>query len=417
MIGLHLTDTRRMEALARQIEAMGCPVICVADEAYSADLLLVSGDRLRADRQQSMRFPAPFIVVDGEDSAASGLLAARSGAIDYCCQETADSEVVAKAFEWHRQLVGADVETPSPASESVFSQARKVAPTDVALMIAGESGTGKEVLARHIHARSRRNAGAFVAVNCAAIPDNMLEALLFGHEKGAFTGANESRPGKFELAEGGTLLLDEVTEMPVSLQAKLLRVLQEKEVERVGARSPRAVDVRVIATTNRNVKDAVAQGLLREDLYFRLSVFTLTLPPLRERQAEIPGLVRHFLHKHRRLTQPRQVLSVASDVLTQFERYRWPGNVRELENVIQRALVLSAGDRIELSDIDLGMAALDSRAGELTARMMIAEGETILAALRANDGKRAVTAEVLGISERTLRYKLRRLRDLGMEVT
>lgn len=415
MIALQFKDAARRDTLARQLAAMGCPL--ESGEGTDADLLLIDGGSLEIEPENALRLPLPFIVIDGEDSAAAAMRAARKGAIDYFTTGMEDTRVVAGAFEWHRKLVGTEVETPGPASASVFSQARKVAPTDVALLIAGESGSGKEVLARHIHAHSGRRSGPFIAVNCAAIPDNMLEAILFGHEKGAFTGAQDSRPGKFELADGGTLLLDEITEMPTALQAKLLRVLQEKEVERVGARAPRAINVRVVATTNRAVRDAVEKGVLREDLYYRLSVFTLTLPPLRARRAEIPGLARHFLHKHRRLTQPRQVLEVAPEVLEQFGSYRWPGNVRELENVIQRALVLSEGSRIELRDIDLGMTALDTRASELATRMLMAEGETILAALRAQGGKRLATAEALGISERTLRYKLRKLKDLGMEVS
>jgi two-component system, response regulator FlrC len=418
MIGLCLDSIQRSESLARKLSDMGCDVsITTPDASLRVDLLVFDSLSFgKLDITLSRRLP-PCIVIDGQNDAAAGIAAVRQGALDYLISQTSDVEVIGGVFEWHKRCSGGGVQTLSPASERLFEQARRVAATDVAVLLSGESGTGKEVLARFIHSSSARQTSAFVTVNCAAIPDNMLEAMLFGHEKGAFTGATESRPGKFELADRGTLLLDEITEMPLALQAKLLRVLQEREVERIGARAPRCVDVRVIATTNRNLQAAVKSGQLREDLYFRLSVFPLALPPLRNRPEEIPGLVNHFLHKHRRLVAPRLVRGVTSAVLETFSRYDWPGNVRELENVIQRALVLCDDDQIDRVHIDLGMTRLDSQTGELAQSLLLAEGETIIAALRAHAGHRVHTAEALGISERTLRYKLRRLKDLGMDVT
>ncbi len=418
MIGLCLDSLQRSESLALKLGNMGCDVsILTPDSSLRADLVVFDSLSYGKLDPSLCRTLPPCIVIDGQNDAAAGIAAVRQGALDYLISQTSDVDVIGGVFEWHKRCSGGGVQTLSPASERLFEQARRVATTDVAVLLSGESGTGKEILARFIHGNSARQTAAFVTVNCAAIPDNMLEAMLFGHEKGAFTGASESRPGKFELADRGTLLLDEITEMPLALQAKLLRALQEREVERIGARAPRGVDVRVIATTNRDLQAALKSGQLREDLYFRLSVFPLTLPPLRHRPEEIPGLVTHFLHKHRRLVAPRLIRGVTSAVLECFTRYDWPGNIRELENVIQRALVLCDGDQIDRAHIDLGMAKLDGQTGELAQSLLLAEGETIIAALRAHGGHRVHTATALGISERTLRYKLRRLKDLGMDLT
>ncbi len=337
-------------------------------------------------------------------------------------------------------------------TRQLLALADKVAQSDVTVMLTGESGVGKEVYARYIHRRSARGGGPFVALNCAAIPESMLEAVLFGHEKGAFTGAADARPGKFELAHHGTLLLDEVTEMALGLQAKLLRVLQEREVERVGGQSPKAVDVRVIATSNRDLRAAVAQGLLREDLYYRLNVFPLHVPPLRQRPRDILPLAHRLARRHFSGTQLPQL---SAEACRELLRHDWPGNVRELENVMQRALVLAQGGRI-----DVGALALDSEpllarealprdeqpqlieagdvptdelptddvpadaapaAGEpenasasLDRHMRSHESELILRALQATDGHRNQAAARLGISPRTLRYKLARLRESGL---
>ena len=331
-----------------------------------------------------------------------------------------------------------------PASRQLLELAARVARSDSTVLISGESGTGKEVLARYIHQSSPRAGKAFVAINCAAIPDNMLEATLFGHEKGAFTGAIAAQPGKFELADGGTILLDEISEMPLGLQAKLLRVLQEREVERVGARKPLPLDIRVLATTNRDLQGEVAAGRFREDLYYRLSVFPLAWRPLRERPADILPLAERLLVKHasKMRLPPVRLSPESADCL---RRHPWPGNVRELDNAIQRALILQQNNLIQPHDLCLdmpiGLAPLPAAApapvpaaapvatslpplaeeggdaaGALGEDLRRREFELILDTLRSERGRRKETAERLGISPRTLRYKLAQMRDAGLDV-
>jgi two-component system response regulator FlrC len=327
-------------------------------------------------------------------------------------------------------------------SRRLSELARRVAASDCTVLIAGESGTGKEVLARFIHRNSPRATRAFVAVNCAAIPENMLEAMLFGYEKGAFTGAHASHPGKFEQAQGGTLLLDEITEMPLSLQSKLLRVVQEREVERLGGRLPIALDVRLLATTNRNLRTEVSAGRFREDLYYRLNVFPLSTAPLRERRDDVLPLAMRLLTS--RCRPGERIPALSADAAQVLLTYRWPGNVRELDNVMQRALILAngpviqpehihleadSGSRIADRPSDLTAGAVDSllrgsaeetgRANEnnaLAASMSATERDLILDALKSDHGNRQLAAKRLGISPRTLRYKLAKLRDAGVEV-
>ncbi|HEU4604350.1 MAG TPA: sigma-54 dependent transcriptional regulator, partial [Steroidobacteraceae bacterium] len=246
-----------------------------------------------------------------------------------------------------------DMVAVADASRRLADLARRVAQSDCTVLIAGESGTGKEILARFIHRNSSRAAKPFVALNCAAIPENMLEAILFGYERGAFTGAHASHPGKFEQAQGGTLLLDEVTEMPLGLQAKLLRVLQEREVERLGGRMPIALDVRVLATTNRNLRGEVAEGRFREDLYYRLNVFPLATAPLRERRDDVLPLAMRLLTS--RCRPGERIPAVSADAAHLLLTYPWPGNVRELDNVMQRAVILANGPVIDRSHIQLEM--------------------------------------------------------------
>ena len=319
--------------------------------------------------------------------------------------------------------------------------ADKVAETDATVLLTGESGTGKEVFARYLHEHSPRKRGPFVAINCAAIPDTLLEATLFGHEKGAFTGASSAQAGKFEQAEGGTLLLDEISEMPLGLQAKLLRVLQEREVERVGAKKAIPLDIRVLATTNRDMAKEVAAGRFREDLYYRLNVFPLAIPSLRERPGDIVPLARHFALLHGvRLRRSAQLSPEAEAVLV---TYHWPGNVRELENTVQRALILSSGQAVSPETIRLCLphwngellrtpltpplpaafaaepanhadAPLAAPPAERPANMKDLEREHILKVLREVGGSRKRAVEQLGISERTLRYKLQQYREEGL---
>lgn len=324
----------------------------------------------------------------------------------------------------------------SERMRSLDAFAERIARTSATVFITGESGVGKEVLARQIHARSPRAGAPFEAINCAALPEAMLEALLFGHAKGAFTGAIEARPGKFVQADGGTLLLDEVTEIPVHLQPKLLRVLQEQEVEPLGARRTRQVDVRVIATSNRDLREAVAEGALREDLYYRLSVFPVRIPPLRERPEDIPSLARALLS---RASQGRLV-DLTPEAEARLMGHHWPGNARELANVMERAATL-AGDpadgRVDAQAIWLDADMLEAEQGAsmagasvdsagagddnpaaplLEQTLQSQESRVILNVLRESGGRRKEAAERLGISPRTLRYKLARLRESGIQV-
>jgi two-component system response regulator FlrC len=296
--------------------------------------------------------------------------------------------------------------------------ARRVAATAVTVMINGASGTGKEVLARFIHAQSPRAGGPFVAINCAAIPDTLLEATLFGYEKGAFTGAQRSAAGKFEQAQGGTLLLDEISELDLGLQAKLLRVLQERELERVGGHETIELDVRVLATSNRNLREEVAAGRFREDLFYRLNVFPLTLPPLRDRPRDILPLAQALLARRAPPGEPAPTL--AAEAAERLQQLPWPGNVRELDNVLQRALVLRHGAVIEAADLRFEDASGDHAVAMaprgLSADLRSVEGERILDALRSTNGSRLSAAELLGISPRTLRYKLARLREAGAAI-
>lgn len=300
----------------------------------------------------------------------------------------------------------------SPAMRKVVAFADKVAQADISVFISGESGTGKEVLARYIHRQSSRSQGPFVAMNCAAVPESMLEATLFGHEKGAFTGAQERRIGKFEQANHGTLLLDEITEMPVALQAKLLRVIQEREVERLGSNQTRSIDVRILATSNRDLHEAVEEGALREDLYYRLSVFPLEIPPLRDRLEDVLPLFGSHL-----AANGKPELALSQDARNLLLSYDWPGNVRELENCVQRALVLCEGE-VVTGDM-LGIAVrgpIQQKPTSLHAVLKSNEDEILLDTLAKNGGVRKHTAIELGISERTLRHKLQLMREKGILV-
>jgi two-component system response regulator FlrC len=312
-------------------------------------------------------------------------------------------------------------------TRSLYALAARVASTDCTVLINGESGTGKEVLARFIHDRSTRSRAPFVAINCAAIPENMLEAMLFGYERGAFTGATNSHAGKFEQAQGGTLLLDEITEMPLSLQAKLLRVLQEREVERLGARAMMSLDVRVLATTNRDLRALVQSGAFREDLYYRLCVFPMTIPALRERRDDVLPLAMRLLEM--RSARGARIPALSADAAQLLLAYTWPGNIRELDNLLQRAMILANGPVIEAAHIrieslreglqqrpDVARTSVVDIAGRpLRGSLRAAESQILLSALRAG-ASRLEVARQLGISPRTLRYKLAQLRSAGVDV-
>ncbi|SIS46868.1 sigma-54-dependent transcriptional regulator [Neptunomonas antarctica] len=384
-------------------------------------------------RQQFPGIPMLLMTAFGQvDKAVDAI---RKGAVDYLLKPFEPSVLINTINQYACGLSKASIE---PVAEDISSQqllqlARRVAVTSSTVLITGESGTGKEVLARYIHEHSERVAEPFIAINCAAIPENMLEAMLFGHEKGAFTGAIASQPGKFEQANGGTLLLDEVTEMDLSLQAKLLRVLQEQEVERVGGRSTIKLDVRVLATTNRQLESAVAEGKFREDLYYRLNVFPLQWQPLRERRADIVPLAKGLLEKHcQKMKRERAFLSADTEIA--LSQHSWPGNVRELDNVIQRALILQPGNLIMPVDLHMMSGAIplqESLSLSVTAETALSEADEvgklgsdlrqhefqlIIDALKTAGGSRKEAAERLAISPRTLRYKLAKIRESGIEL-
>jgi transcriptional regulator with PAS, ATPase and Fis domain len=309
----------------------------------------------------------------------------------------------------------------SPAALEVKRQARRVASIDSPVLLLGETGTGKELLAHAIHAASRRAARALVSVNIAAVPEALLEAEFFGVAPGAYTGAERrEREGKFKLADGGTLFLDEIGELPLALQAKLLRVLQEREVERLGSRESLRLDVRVLAATNRNLREEVAAGRFREDLYYRLNVFPLALAPLRARRDDILPLATHLLQYRSRAGA--RIPALSADAAHLLLTYPWPGNVRELDNLLQRAMILAAGPVIEPEHIlfesppQPTVTTVENSQPALANTLERAERDLILDALRASNGSRREVAERLGISPRTLRYKLARLRSAGVDL-
>ena len=370
----------------------------------------------------------PVLLMTAYATIDDAVQAMRDGATDYLSKPFSP-EVLLNLVGRYAPAQRVESRTPIVADASslkLLTLAEKVARSEANVMVLGPSGSGKEVLSRYIHDKSPRNEAPFVAINCAAIPENMLEATLFGYEKGAFTGAIQACPGKFEQAQSGTILLDEITEMDLALQAKLLRVLQEREVERLGGRKTIKLDVRVIATSNRDLKQAVDAGEFREDLYYRLNVFPLTWLPLGQRTGDIVPLAEHLLVRHASSNgcQCPKLSAAARNKLTQ---YSWPGNVRELENVIQRALILADSEVIDSDDLMLESAeaiavptdsidVTDQDASRLGSELRQQEHQIILDTLQLCNGKRKDVAEKLGISPRTLRYKLARMREDGIQV-
>ncbi len=309
------------------------------------------------------------------------------------------------------------IRTEDPEMIRILKTAENVAASRATILLQGESGTGKELLARFIHANSPRAQKRFIAINCAAVPDGLLESELFGHEKGAFTGAHLAKPGKFELAHDSTLLLDEVSEMPLLLQAKLLRVIQEGEIERLGARQPTRVNVRLIATTNRELAALVRRGEFREDLFYRLNVVPLRIPALRERPRDIENLAQFFTEVSSHLNG-RPMRRLTAEAMEKLRSWKWPGNVRELENVIERAVLYASTDEIEVAQIQIegwtadspppSTAATNGMTAGMTAGMTVAQAEQLLImkTLEHTEQNRTQAAKLLGISIRTLRNKL-----------
>jgi two-component system, response regulator FlrC len=366
----------------------------------------------------------PVILMTAYGSIPQAVDAIQAGAVDYLVKPFEVSELV-KTLQ--QQLLpsarqqGEGMIAQDPASKKLVELAKKVAQSEATVLLNGESGVGKEVLSKLIHQNSPRSNGPFVAINCAAIPENMLEAALFGYEKGAFTGAIKSAMGKFEQAQGGTLLLDEISEMDLALQAKLLRVIQERQVERLGSQKMIELDVRIIATTNRDLKKDVAEKRFREDLFYRLNVFPLTVPALRHRTQDIIPIAEKLIAVYSRATG--QAIKLSESAAQLLIQHPWPGNVRELDNVIQRAMILKQGNEITDDDIMLetnSSVVYDSvesdDAGKLQNDLRDREAEVILETLKCHNGSRKKTAEQLGISPRTLRYKLARMRDAGAAV-
>ena len=387
---------------------------------------------LREIKQTSPQ--TPVVVVSGYGTVETAVEAMRDGAFDYILKpfslEMIEQTVDRALRNGHN---GTSVQreesvndharpiiTQDPIMLRLLEMARGVAPSPATVQLQGESGTGKELLARFIHAHSERADGPFVAVNCASLPEGLLESELFGHEKGSFTGAITRKIGKFELADGGTILLDEISEMDLALQAKLLRVLQEGEVDRVGGKAPQKIDTRVVATTNRNLKEWVDEGKFRQDLYYRLNVIPLTIPPLRDRRADLLLLAEYFLKKYSTANRrPKKPLSKRA--LARLMSLDWPGNVRELENIIARGVLLSNGDEVDVEDIFLDALSPadpeDAPEAVITSLMTIREMEKglIKRALVETEGNRTHAAKILGISVRTLRNKLAEYRGLEFE--
>jgi DNA-binding NtrC family response regulator len=363
------------------------------------------------------RMSVPIIATGVHISSRDAEAAIRAGARDVLPLPP-DAELFGAMLLTATGAPGAPV-VRDPAMLAVLRRAEQVAPSEASVLVTGESGTGKEVLARHIHAKSRRAGGPFVALNCAAIPENLLESELFGHEKGAFSGALARRIGKFEAASGGTLLLDEISEMDVRLQAKLLRAIQEREIDRVGGNAPVRVNVRILATSNRDLPAEAAAGRFREDLYFRLNVVGLRIPPLRERPADIPALADHYARHYAGLNGlPDR--PIAPDARLRLAGHAWRGNVRELENIMHSAVLLATGDEITAAAIELPQQARAPASGDamqfVGRRMEDVERDVILHTLNHMSGNRTHAATVLGISIRALRNKLRDYQKAGIQV-
>ena len=380
---------------------------------------VMDGNQLLAAVRE--KYPSiPFVMMTAHASVERAVAAMRDGATDYLQKPFEATSLLDTVTRMAKRsgLDSDEMVAEDPRTKEILGVVDRVAPSDASIMISGESGTGKEVLAKTIHKRSDRNAKPFVALNCAAIPENMLEAILFGYEKGAFTGATSSREGKFEQANGGTLLLDEISEMALELQAKLLRVLQEREVERLGGKNSIPLDVRVLATTNRHLATEVREGRFREDLYFRLNVFPIELPPLRERCADVIPLTYLFMERY----SSGKVLTLSPASEEKLLSHGWRGNIRELGNCIHRACILARGVEITPDDIvfdalvDAGSTTSAQSEEVATDDLKVNEQVMILSTLRDLNGNRKLASERLGISSRTLRYKLAKYKEQGVEI-
>lgn len=368
--------------------------------------------------------PPPFVLITAFGTVEEAVAAIKDGVCDFLTKPLKDPDSLRDLVERlleeqyreqrltvpdERDLAGLPplkILFAGTAMQEVQRLAREVAATEATVLIGGESGTGKELLARYIHLVSMRKAGPFVAVNCAAIPENLLESELFGHERGAFTGASAARQGRFEMAAGGTILLDEIGEMPLAMQAKLLRVLQEKSFQRVGGNKEMRADVRVLAASNRDLAKESASGNFREDLYYRLNVFPIKLPPLRDRRDVLHDLAGFFVRIHAK-NMGKKLSGIATPAMKALRSYSWPGNIRELQNVIERAVILARG-QVTVEELpEMVRVTQDGVPREDGGILKEAERDAIVAALKSTAGNRRLAAERLGISRRTLQYRLK----------
>jgi DNA-binding NtrC family response regulator len=410
-------DPQMRAALSEAVQRLGHSAVLCANGAEAVEKLGEGGYSLvvtdmKMPKMDGLAFlkevrrragSLPVLVITGFGTVENAVETMKEGATDYLMKPFS-FDALGKTIEaiLDRQAAGKVLLTENAEMRRIVQLAANLASSDITVLITGESGTGKELLARSIHEASKRRSKAFVAVNCAAIPDNLLESELFGHEKGAFTGAVERKKGKMELADGGTILLDEIGEMSMMLQAKLLRVLQEREIDRVGGKEPVKVDVRVITTTNRDLARECAEGRFREDLFYRLNVFPVKLPPLRERPEDIAVLADHFVARFA-AAAGKSLKGCTAAARSFLEKLPWRGNVRELENVIQRAVFLAGGDAVDVDDLMLdGAEAADNGAGKLKDM----ERDMILKTLKEVNGNKSKAAKLLGVSVRTVRNKL-----------
>jgi len=442
-------DKKLQEALVDTLELNDFEVVAVssADEALVAlddEIAMVFSD-IKMDgsmdgyelmkRIRAIKPYLPIVLMTAYGTVEQAVDAIKSGAVDYILKPFEADVLVekSKAYFYRDASNEEDFVVSEPSMIQLKAMAKKVASSNATVMISGESGTGKEVLARFIHQNSSRRKAPFVAINCAAIPESMLEATLFGYEKGSFTGALKSMPGKFEQAQGGTIFLDEIGELKIDLQAKILRVLQEFEVERIGSTKSIKLDTRVLSASNIDMKKAISDGSFREDLFYRINVFPMKLLPLRERKKDIVTIAERLLQRH--CSGNRVEPMISAPAMKSLIEYPWPGNIRELDNVIQRALVMMSGDTIQITDImldddDIYSAGTTSHTLVKTEDKVtehfyesddkgldLKERETkiILDTLRNNKGHRQKTAEALNLSPRTLRYKLAKFKEQGLE--
>ena len=438
-------DPATRRAWSELIASWGYQVEAAADgeqalglvESYSPNILLLDLRLPRKDgfavleamREQGLDLASRTIVISGHGDIPDAVRAMKLGVYDYMRKpvDPAHLRIVMANLAQHLNVSEENLRLRhllrkagqfgklvgrSSAMQRVMALIEQLAPSSASAIVRGESGTGKELVARTIHDLSPRRNGPYIAINCAAMPETLMETELFGHERGAFTGADRRREGCFELANGGTLLLDEITEMKVDLQAKLLRVIEEQKLRRLGGTSEITLDVRVLAASNRNIEDALRDGALREDLYYRLNVFTIELPPLRDRPEDIADLAEHFV---REFSEPQEktVKGVDNEALEVLRNCRWPGNVRQLRNVIQRALIVSHGPLIVVDDLPPEIRRLSGNnagAFELTLGSSLddLEREFIRRTLEFTSGNKARAAELLGISLKTLYNRLER---------